>query len=125
MAHFLNGKTIKDIIETKVLISKANLLSVNQLAAKIKLIEVWKMINKEGSPLHLEPYHRKSGEDQHELRIRQNRIFNDSSKLKNSESSFHIDAAGLWNALPNQIREERSLGIVKSRLDEFCKSLPI
>ena len=125
MLRAISGTKIKDRVSIKAMLEKHNLLSVNQLAAKIKLIEVWKMINKEGSPLHLEPYLRRSGEDQHELRIRHNRIFNDYSKLKNSESSFHIDAARLWNALPNQIREERSLGIVKSRLNEFCKSLPI
>ena len=36
------------------MLSKFGLLSVNQLAAKIKIIDVWKIINKEGYPLSLD-----------------------------------------------------------------------
>ena len=38
------------------LLEKFGLLSVNQPAAKIKLVEVWKSIHKEGNPIRLEPY---------------------------------------------------------------------
>ena len=45
MARFLNG--------TKVLLEQANLLSVNQLNAKIKLQEVCKAINIEDYPIKI------------------------------------------------------------------------
>ena len=45
MARFLNG--------TKFLLEQANLLSVNQLNAKIKLQEVWKAINIEDYPIKI------------------------------------------------------------------------
>ena len=53
MVRFLNGKTLKDKIHTKVLLEQANLLSVNQLNAKVKLIEVWKALNIEDYPIKI------------------------------------------------------------------------
>ena len=51
---------------------KFKILSVNQLAAKIKIIEVWKIINKEGYPLSLDPYNQNL--QALELRPQHNRI---------------------------------------------------
>ena len=99
--------------------------NVNQLAAKIKLLEVWKMVNKEGSPLHLEPYNVTSKENRQGLRLKLNRVFNDNCRLKNSELSFHIDAARVWNTASSQIRNAKSLYVAKKEVGKFCKSLPI
>ena len=56
MMRAINRTKIKDRVSVKHMLEKFNLLSVNQMAAKIKLLEVWKMVNTEGSPLQLEPY---------------------------------------------------------------------
>ena len=45
MGRFLNSKTLKDKIESKVLLKNINMLFVNQLNAKSKLLEVWKSLN--------------------------------------------------------------------------------
>ena len=50
MARFLNSKTIIDKIKSKVLLENINMLSVNQLNAKIKILEIWKSLNVEGYP---------------------------------------------------------------------------
>ena len=50
MARLLNGKTLKDKIPTKTLLENAKLLSVNQINARIKLQEIWKILN-------IEEYH--------------------------------------------------------------------
>ena len=42
MARFFNSKTLKDKICTKVLLEQVKMLSVNQLNAKIKIMEIWK-----------------------------------------------------------------------------------
>ena len=55
LARFLNGKTLKDQMCTRVLLEKANLLSVNQLNAKIKLQEIWKVLNIEDYPIKIVP----------------------------------------------------------------------
>ena len=64
------------------------MLPVNQLAAKIKLIEVWKTLNRPDYPISLEPYKHESQRNDHDLRTQLNRIFDDKCKLKKSESSF-------------------------------------
>ena len=61
---------------------KFSLLSVNQLAAQIKLIEVWKSIHVEGYPLTLDPYANPDRTVTIEMRPQTNRTFDDSSKLK-------------------------------------------
>ena len=108
------------------MLEKFGLLSVNQLAAKIKLIEVWKSVHREGSPLSLEPYNQTNiARDQHNLRHQQNRVFNDTCRLKRSESSFHIDGARLWNAVTEEIRGATSLSLAKKAIEKFCKNLPV
>ena len=73
------------------MLDKFQLLSVNQLAAEIKLIEVWKSVKLEGCPTSLEPYNLKSSQNLHLLRPKSNRIFNDSARLQISQSSFYKD----------------------------------
>ena len=60
MLRVLNNSRIKDKLSTKSMLTKFGLLSVNQLAAKIKLIEVWKITNREKYPLTLENYNQGS-----------------------------------------------------------------
>ena len=51
----LNNSKIKDRISTKSMLDKFDLLSVNQLAAQIKLIEAWKSVYLEGYTIVMEP----------------------------------------------------------------------
>ena len=53
MARLLNGKTLKDKIPTKTLLENAKLLSVNQINARIKLQEIWKILNIEEYPIKI------------------------------------------------------------------------
>ena len=53
LARLLNNKTLKDKISTKVLIADSKLLSVNQINAKTKLQEIWKVMNTENYPLKI------------------------------------------------------------------------
>ena len=107
------------------MLEKFGLLSVNQLAATIKLTEVWKSIYREGFPLELDPYKPATQGPTRELRQKENRVFKDNCRLHKSESSFHIDAARVWNAAPNTIKNAMSLNIAKKNINIFCKSLPV
>ena len=107
------------------MLEKYDLMSVNQLAATIKLTEVWKIKNQEQYPLKLEPYNPHANRIQQLLRNKTNRVFNDSCRLKNSESSFHIDAARVWNAAPESVQNALTLSIAKSKIKIFCKTLPV
>ena len=106
MLRLLDGSRIKDKISIKSMLERFGLLSVNQLAAKIKIIEVWKTLNNTGYPLKLDLYNQNT--QLRDLRTKHNRVFKDDCKLHKSESSFHVDAARLWNATPDGIRNATS-----------------
>ena len=53
LARLINGKTLKDKVSTKELLQNANLLSVNQINAKVKLQEIWKVMNIADYPLKI------------------------------------------------------------------------
>ena len=125
MLSAIGGTKIKDKISTSTLLQKYGLLSINQLATKIKMMEGWKIVNNEEYPLSLDPYNAKREENSHHLRTQPNRIFNDTSKLSRSESSFHLDTARLWNNSPSAVRNATSLSMAKSAIDIYCKTLPL
>jgi hypothetical protein len=125
MLRTVNGSKIKDKISTVSLLNKFGLLSVNQLAAQIKLTEVWKSLNVVGHPSLLEPYHKVSTATTAGLRPKPTRILNDSSKLLCAKFSFHVDAARLWNLAPPTIKSADTLRKAKTAIMTHCKSLPV
>ena len=125
LLRMLNGSKIKDRVSTQSMLEKFGLLSVDRLAAKIKLVEIWKSLNREDYPICLDPYKPITVNSSRMLRQQENRIFADSCRLNKSESSFHIDAARLWNLAPDSIKKAQSLNRAKKAIDEFCKSLPL
>ena len=125
MLRVLNGSKIKDKVSISTMLKKFGLLSVNQLAAKIKLIEVWKTLNKLDYPLSLDSYKPINTNRNYVLRDQINRVFDDTCRKKKSESSFHVDAARLWNILPQNVRSAPSLELAKKAIDAFCMSLPV
>ena len=125
MLRAINGTKICDKISTKYMLKKFGLLSVNQLSAKIKIMEVWKSMNCEDYPITMDPYRPNSTPGhKHDIRTQQTRVLNDSCRLHKSEFSFHVDAARIWNATPNEIRTATSQNIAKKAIDKFCKLLP-
>ena len=51
LVRVLNNSRISDKISTKFMLSKFNLLSVNQMNAQIKLTEIWKSVNVKNYPI--------------------------------------------------------------------------
>ena len=49
----LNGSQIKDKVSTKSLLEKNNMLSINQLAAQVKLTEMWIAVHTENYPIEI------------------------------------------------------------------------
>ena len=107
------------------MLKKFSLLSVNQLSATIKLIEVWKSINREGYPIQLKPYNSHLAQSGLALRPKPERTFDDSTRLCMAESSFTIDAARTWNAAPPDVVNAPSLEVAKKRIRVFAESLPV
>ena len=105
------------------MLNKFKLLSVNQLAAQIKLNETWKSVNIEKYPVILNKHFVPTSE--RETRNKLERVFVDWCTTKKAESSFLIDAAKLWNHSPNAIKMANSLTTAKNEILEYCRSLPI
>ena len=47
LARFQNGNKLSDKIPTKTIFKELNILSVNQINAQIKLLEIWKSFQSE------------------------------------------------------------------------------
>ena len=111
MGRFLNSKTLKDKIESKVLLKNINMLSVNQLNAKIKLLEVWKSLNVDNYPLKIA------------TKVQNNNTTNTRSMTTNqpleigtsvlTQRSCISDAIKLWNHAPLELRSVAILYAMK------------
>ena len=125
LLRLLSNSRVADKISTKSMLEKFQLLSVNQLAAEIKLMETWKSINVECCPIELDPFNPNRDDSRHRLRPQPTRIFNDSHRLQLAQSSFHVDSARLWNYAPLSIQGAPTFASAKRAIKEYCKSLPI
>jgi hypothetical protein len=125
MLRGLNRTRVSDRISVKSMLEKYGLLSVNQLSVQIKLIEVWKSINVQESAITLEPYNSHTSELRLALRDRPNRIFKETSKYGVSQSSFHMDAARIWNSAPSAVTNAKTLVELKRITTVYARTLPI
>ena len=125
LLRVLNNSRIKDKIATKTMLTKFDLLSVNQLAGQIKLMEAWKTVHVAGYAIELDPYNKDRPNNTHDLRTQTNRVFNDSAKLKIASHSFNIDAAKLWNQAPKSVTEAATLLAAKTAIRIHVLTFPI
>ena len=93
MLRAINNSKIKDQVSVTSMLNKFNLLSVNQLAAQIKLTEVWKSVNVKDYAISLDPYNRAPNPSEIDLRPKPTRTFDDSARLATSKYSFNVDSA--------------------------------
>ena len=125
MLRLINNSRVKDKISTASMLKKFDLLSVNQLAAQIKLQEVWKATHIERYGVVFDSYNTNLTSSGHDLRPKTNRKLNDTTRLVLAEHSFTIDAAKLWNAAPASITTAPTLGAAKTLIRKFVLTMPI
>ena len=119
----LNGTQVKDGVSIESMLLKFKLDSVNQLNARIKLLEIWKSKNVVGYP----------------LQIKQQSAYkqNVTTRADNKERPIEIgkstltqrtcisDAIRIWNKAPETITSCRTEYQAKKQIKEFIKTLPI
>ena len=127
MLRFLNKSRVVDKVNTKSILDKFNLVSVNQLNAQIKLTETWKSlnlssgINKNGiSALQITHV-----EGHREMRSAFKGNLIENGKSKKAKKTFINDSARVWNNAPKQIKSCVSLSLAKKEIKAFVKTLPI
>jgi hypothetical protein len=114
-----------DRTSTSELLEKTGLLSVNQLAASIKLLEAWKSENVPNYPVQLEPNKRIESTRDRQLRPGTIRKWNQDAKSTAEKECFSRNTAKLWNCAPLIIKTAKSLNQTKKAIKTYFKSLPI
>ena len=78
-----------------------------------------------GHPLNLNPYSEHNSDLRQAIRERPNRVYNDSAKFVASQSSFHVDAARIWNRAPKTVTTAKTIFELKKLTMAFVKTLLI
>ena len=123
--RLLANTSINERLHTSDLVEKTGLLSVNQLAASIKILEAWKSLNINNFPIHLEPNNKCSSNGDRQVRPSTSRLRNQDARTNAARESFSRNAAKIWNGAPNDIKNVKSLNLAKKAIKSYCKTLPI
>ena len=119
MLRLLNGVARKDKVSIKSLLSKLGWLSINQLVAEVRLMEVWKALNTNSSLSGL--FEKVEGgtraAESNKIKVALN------SQLR--ENSFVYPTVKLWNSAPRSITLAKTQLKAKKEIRQFVKSLPL
>ena len=123
LMRYLTGCQVKDRVSIMSLLNKLNMVSVNQLNAQIKLLEIWKSIHIEEYPLKLQQQEPREGR----ATTRAATIGRpcDVGRTKLTQSTCISDAIKLWNEAPVEITESKTLYQAKREIKKFAKTLPV
>ena len=117
--RILCGTVQEDKMSVEKMLNKLGWLSINQLAAEVRLIEVWKALHPGSSLTGL--FEKVQGTTR---AASQNRIkLEKYCKLR--ESSFLYPSSKLWNRAPLNIVEAKTESQARKAIRTFVKSLPL
>ena len=99
------------------------MLSVNQLNAQVKLIEIWKPMHVEDYPLKIDQQAR----DEERVSTRADTIGKpiEIGWTNLVQKTCISDAIHLWNMAPEKVTSSKSLPQAKSEIKKFVRLLPI
>ena len=87
------------------MLARFDILSVNQLAAQIKLTEAWKAMKDEEYPVKLRREKKEETENNRGLKAGKYRDMEEGGKYKTTQASFVRDDGHLWNQAPRPIKD--------------------
>ena len=123
MLRLLNNSRISDRISTATLLTKFNMMSVNQINAQIKLSEMSKAVKDEDHPFNIEK--RESGPDVRPMRSISNEMLTLKSFSEISKNTFINDGIEAWNLAPMKVKECITYASAKNKIKKFAKTIPI
>ena len=123
MLRLINGSRLTDKISTKLLLSRVNMLSVNQINAQAKIMEVWKATHDPDHPLKIERL-------VHDPKacVTRSVINGDLKEFGKSglvQSTFLNDASKAWNNCPREVKDCDSIWKAKKAIKNFVEKLPV
>ena len=125
MLRVLDNCRIKDKRRKKDMLERFDMLSVNQLAAQIKLTEAWKAMNDKEYPVKLRRENIIETDNNRTLRASTTRDMEEGGRFKTTQASFARDTGHVWNQAPKVIKEAKTLATAKAEIRKYCKSLPV
>ena len=125
MLRLLNNSTLSDRTHTVDLLKKASMLSVNQLAASIKLTEAWKACNIENYPIQLEHNHENLIQTDRVVRPSTTRHWKEDGRTTVARESFSRSTAKLWNQAPLNLKDCKTITQAKKAIKSYCETLPV
>ena len=123
MVRMLNGKTLADKINTKVILRNVNMLSVNQLNAQIKILEVWKATSDSSHPMNIEKITHGTNTSTTRAVAKGDLLKFGKSNLV--QSTYLSDASKAWNKCPESVKLCKNLWYAKKAIKTFVETLPI
>ena len=120
MLRILCGTVKQDRVSVKRMLEQLGWLSINQVAAEIRLTEVWKALNLNNGLTDLFEKVQGSTRAATPNRIQ---LKGQNSKLK--ENSFLYPSVKLWNMAPLTIVMTKTESNARKAIRSFAKSLPL
>ena len=124
MVRMMENVSLKEHHRSEDLLKKQGLLSVNQLAGQIKLVEAWKAVNVENYPIQLEYNQLNRNTNGRAVRETTMKLWKDDTKVTSARESFIRDAAKLWNNAPLNVKNAKTLYAAKKETLIYCQTLP-
>ena len=123
LLRLLNNSLISDKISIKSMLSKFNMLSVNQMNAQVKLNEIWKSVHVPNYPVKTSALRR--SDDSVNTRAVSLGVLSEAKVSNSSEKIFINDAIHIWNRAPMSIKLISSALSAKKAIRNFVSSLPV
>ena len=111
------------MISTSSLPTKFSMLSVNQLNAQTKLVEIWKALNVDDYPLKVVQQTKDNSRVNTRADTKEKPIEIGKSVLV--EKTCISDAIHLWNNAPEKTINSITLSQAKAEIKKFVRQLPI
>ena len=123
LARILNGVKLSDKICSKILLTKLNMLSVNQINAHAKLLDMWKATHVEGNPLQVTK--RTKSDGSMSTRSDNQIVLKEGGVTTLGKKTFLNDATHVWNAAPTGLKNSCTITAAKKAIKLYAITLPM
>ena len=113
LMRMLINASYNDRTSTSVLLKETGLLSVNQLAASIKLCDIWKAVNLDNYPTKV--MQRIPNINFTQTRATSNGIIIEKGKSNIAQATLINDGTKAWNRAPKEVHQSLSYNIAKKK----------
>ena len=123
LLRLLNGSKLSDKVSIESMLNKFGVLSVNQLNAQIKLLEIWKSLNISSYPLKIKK--KNTVENRLNTRAYISKRPVEIGLREITRNTSISDAIRIWNRAPMSVTTCQTVYQAKKEIKLFVRSLPI